>query len=149
MYHPEPQALCKNCGAAMPDRQKSGNQQSSEWIGITVALLILCGIAWLLAFFVPVWIVIAFLVLGILGIAAGPARADPAKLKQDEQIVCPQCQKRGSVRTENVSMKRGISGGKATGAILTGGLSLLATGLSRKENVTEAKCSNCGSVWHF
>jgi hypothetical protein len=48
-----------------------------------------------------------------------------------------------------VSRKAGISGGKATGAILTGGLSLLATGLSRKERLTEAHCDNCGSTWTF
>jgi hypothetical protein len=46
-------------------------------------------------------------------------------------------------------VKAGISGGKATGAILTGGLSLLATGLSRKHAATEANCGNCGSRWTF
>jgi hypothetical protein len=48
-----------------------------------------------------------------------------------------------------VKLKKGVSGGKAAGAIMTGGLSVLAVGLSRKEDATEAKCSNCGSVWHF
>jgi len=33
------------------------------------------------------------------------------------------------------------------GAVLTGGLSLLATGLSRKERVTEAQCGNCRVKW--
>jgi len=37
---------------------------------------------------------------------------------------------------KSVKAKQGISGGKATGAILTGGVSLLATGLSRKANLT-------------
>ena len=36
--------------------------------------------------------------------------------------------------------KIGVSGGKATGAVLTGELSLLATGLSRKHKVTELTC---------
>lgn len=31
----------------------------------------------------------------------------------------------------------------------TGGLSLLAVGLSRKENHTQARCMNCGSTWVF
>lgn len=64
-------------------------------------------------------------------------------------IVCPHCETRGRVRTKRVERKRGISGGKATGAILTGGLSLLATGLSRKEHPTQAHCDHCGSTWEF
>jgi hypothetical protein len=46
-------------------------------------------------------------------------------------------------------LKKGISGGKATGALLTGGVSILASGLSRKEKVTEARCANCRQTWHF
>ena len=69
--------------------------------------------------------------------------------RQDAQIICPQCQVKGHVTTFKVTLKKGVSGGKVTGAILTGGLSLLATGLSRNEAATEAKCTNCGSVWHF
>ena len=64
-------------------------------------------------------------------------------------MVCPHCQTKGSVTVKRVRIKGGVSGGKATGALLTGGLSLLATGLSRKQDVTEASCSNCGAVWHF
>lgn len=67
----------------------------------------------------------------------------------DELIVCPHCQTRGHVTSRQVRLKRGISGGKATAALLTGGVSTLATGLSRKERSTEAKCSRCGSTWHF
>jgi hypothetical protein len=53
------------------------------------------------------------------------------------------------VHAKTVKAKKGISGGKAAGAILTGGLSLLATGLSRKESMTQAHCDACGSTWHF
>ncbi|HPO33816.1 MAG TPA: hypothetical protein PLI32_10745 [Deltaproteobacteria bacterium] len=71
----------------------------------------------------------------------------------NKQLICPHCQTKGQVRTRFHSMKqkKGISGAKATGAILTGGLSLLATGLSRKETVsyTTAHCSNCNSTWNF
>lgn len=63
------------------------------------------------------------------------------------QIVCPHCQRRGNVTVKRTNRKRGISGGKATGALLTGGASMLLTGLARKENVTEMKCSNCGIRW--
>jgi len=65
------------------------------------------------------------------------------------QIACPQCQHTGSVTTRKTMQKAGVSGGKATGAILTGGLSLLATGLSRMQQVTKAHCENCGSDWAF
>ena len=64
-------------------------------------------------------------------------------------LVCPHCQEQGAVRTKAVRNKKGISGAKATGAILTGGVSILATGLSRKEAQTAAHCDNCGSGWHF
>lgn len=71
------------------------------------------------------------------------------KARMDAQIVCPHCQTRGTVTTRSAVRKVGISGGKATGAVLTGGLSLLATGLSRKASMTEAHCSRCGSSWYF
>lgn len=65
------------------------------------------------------------------------------------ELICPHCQIKGKVHTIPVKRKRGISGRKAVGAILTGGLSLLATGLSRKERTTQAHCDNCGSTWDF
>jgi hypothetical protein len=64
-------------------------------------------------------------------------------------LLCPHCQNRGSVRTKNITKKIGISGAKATGAVLTGGISVLATGLSQKDQVTQAYCENCGSSWQF
>ncbi len=64
-------------------------------------------------------------------------------------LLCPHCQAKGNIRTKTVNSKAGISGGKATAAILTGGVSLLATGLSRNETVTQAHCDNCGSDWRF
>jgi len=109
-----------------------------------------------------------FLVLGLLlwaGIAQGikdseamstmspdqraAFRATQAHGPANGQMICPHCQVRGKVHTKKVTQKKGVSGGKATGAILTGGVSLLATGLSRKENATEAFCRNCSSIWHF
>lgn len=64
-------------------------------------------------------------------------------------MICPHCQTKGSVSTTDVKRKKGISGAKATGAILTGGISLLATGLSRKEDMTQAHCQNCNCTWEF
>ena len=65
------------------------------------------------------------------------------------KLLCPHCGQQGSVHTKSIKQKAGISGGKAVGALMTGGLSILATGLSRKQAVTEAWCKNCQSVWHF
>jgi hypothetical protein len=64
-------------------------------------------------------------------------------------MVCPHCQARGRVRTKTVKRKKGVSGAKATGAVLTGGISLIATGLSRKEELTQAHCDSCNNTWDF
>ena len=64
-------------------------------------------------------------------------------------LICPHCQTKGQVRTKGITQRKGISGAKATGAILTGGVSMLATGLSRKEDATQAHCDDCGSKWVF
>lgn len=63
--------------------------------------------------------------------------------------ICPHCRTTGFVRTTPVQRKRGISGAKATGAVLTAGFSILATGLSRKEGLTQAHCDNCNCTWDF
>lgn len=65
------------------------------------------------------------------------------------EVVCPHCGKMGCVATMRSKQKKGISGGKATGALLTAGLSVLVTGLSRKESVSEAMCKNCGVRWQL
>lgn len=75
--------------------------------------------------------------------AQGDWKASEAE-RQRAQIVCPRCQMAGHVTVSATSKKRGVSGGKATGALLTGGASLLLVGLSRKEYVQLLACSNCG-----
>jgi len=139
-FNPGENQFCVKCSASMSSQKQAG--------GHLAALVIIAGIAGILSFILPLWAVIAFVILCIFGKFGGTSGHE-LKAKHDAQIVCPQCQGRGRVTTATVRLKKGISGGKATGAILTGGLSLLATGLSRKENMTEAQCSNCGSVWHF
>jgi RecJ-like exonuclease len=66
-----------------------------------------------------------------------------------KQIVCQHCQTKGFVTIKEFRQKQGVSGGKATAAVLTGGLSVVATGLSRHGWVTKANCSNCGTQWIF
>lgn len=65
------------------------------------------------------------------------------------KMSCPHCQTVGNVRVKNRRQTAGVSGGKVAGALLTGGLSILATGLSRKETVTLAYCDNCTVQWHL
>ncbi len=69
--------------------------------------------------------------------------------KVNPKMVCPHCGTRGTVHAQPKKVKTGVSGGKATAALLTGGISLLAVGLSRRQQVTEAWCGNCDSMWHF
>jgi hypothetical protein len=69
--------------------------------------------------------------------------------RKNPKLLCQHCGERGHIHTKSVQVKAGVSGGKATAALLTGGLSLLAVGLSRKRNVTEAWCGSCKSTWHF
>lgn len=101
--------------------------------------------------------VIAMLLLFVLiiALAASQKRISPEQQAQltngriSPQVICPHCQTRGTVRTKAIKKKVGISGGKATAALLTGGVSLLATGLARKEALTQAHCENCNSTWSF
>src|SRR5271166_2660171 len=51
---------------------------------------------------------------------------------KNPQMICPHCQTKGSVRTKPVTKKTGISGGKATAALLTGGMSMLARSEERR-----------------
>jgi len=67
----------------------------------------------------------------------------------NSHMVCPHCQTKGSVRTKSIQAKKGISGGKATAALLTAGISVLGTGLSRKESMTQATCTTCNMTWAF
>ena len=65
------------------------------------------------------------------------------------KLVCLHCQEKGHVRTKSIDQKKGISGGKAAGAVLTAGVSTVFTGLSRHETNTQAYCDNCNTTWVF
>ena len=81
------------------------------------------------------------------------AHGSTAKLSAQKRpvsrLVCPHCHVKGQVSTSSVKKSKGISGGKAAGAVVTGGLSIWLTGLSRKEQLTQAKCGACSSKWTF
>lgn len=67
--------------------------------------------------------------------------------KGADKIVCPHCGERGCVTGKSVVRGKGVSGGKAAGAVMTGGASVFATGLSKNQRVRNLKCSNCNSEW--
>ena len=117
---------------------------------------------------------LVFLVVGILFIGTKVEQAEQEKVAQmspaersqyreaklDAQLafewgpvnpsmICPHCQEKGKTRTKHVVQKKGISGGKAAAALVTGGLSVLATGLSRKEGLTQAHCDACQNTWSY
>lgn len=74
-------------------------------------------------------------------------KAGATPKEQHAQLVCPHCQEKGGVKVTTVVRKKGISGGKATGALFTAGVSLFAVGLSRKEKAQHLHCQNCGMQW--
>lgn len=80
--------------------------------------------------------------------AAPTPQVQQAVATQPKGLRCPHCGAVGRIKTKKVTTKSGISGGKATGAVLTLGWSVLATGLSRKQDVTECRCRACKMVWH-
>ena len=86
-------------------------------------------------------LLIAFIII-ISKCCAPPPKPNP-------ELICPHCGVKGKINTSSVRQKKGISGAKATGAVFTCGLSMLATGLSRKEDMTRAHCGNCDSVWYY
>lgn len=67
--------------------------------------------------------------------------------KGADKIVCPHCQVRGEVTATSTVRGQGISGGKATAGLLTGGASLLVAGLSKNQRMRLLRCGNCGSEW--
>jgi len=64
-----------------------------------------------------------------------------------KRLNCPHCQGVGTVTIARVTKKKGVSTSKATAAILTGGISLIGTGLAKKGEVSQLTCSACGISW--
>lgn len=70
------------------------------------------------------------------------------KKAADAMVFCPYCHEQGGITTYRGKARKGISGGKATAAIMTLGLSLVVAGLSRKESTTLAYCGWCRMEWY-
>lgn len=67
--------------------------------------------------------------------------------RSSRAMICPHCHVKGTVRIRNTRRNMGVHGGKLSAALLTGGASILVTGLSRKENAVKARCIRCGEQW--
>ncbi len=101
-----------------------------------------------------IWMLAFFVLVAVGGIYISVNQTPEEKQKElfgdlNFAMKCPHCDNVGKVRTKRTVQKKGVSGGKATAAVLTGGVSLLATGLSRKEPGTQAYCENCNNTWFF
>ena len=153
-------SLCSSCLNAQWELQR--NNGCLTLFLILLAFIVLCAITahsmtylHFLLLFCPVGLIATFACASVLTTMRGNAKQGPLYERYkavnpcNPHIVCPHCQTKGTVRVARVQRKAGISGGKATAAALTGGISLLATGLSRKERVTQAHCNHCGSTWTF
>ena len=85
---------------------------------------------------------------------AGVAGLRPPVLPKRKQgymskpaIVCVHCQSAGHIQVKQAKVKDGVSGGKLTAALLTGGITMLATGLSQTKNRTTMFCGKCSMEW--
>lgn len=75
-------------------------------------------------------------------------RAQNEQVKEGaDKLVCPHCGERGTISATSVVKGKGVSGGKAAGAVMTGGVSVFATGLSKNQRVRQLHCENCNSTW--
>lgn len=96
---------------------------------------------------VEIFFVISFLILGALYLYFWNKPEREQQRERDKKLLCPHCRETGSVVTRRTTSKQGISGGKAAGGVLTGGASVLFTGLSREQSVIASICTACGMEW--
>lgn len=142
--------ICEKCAGPMARRTNGqisrGTVTLTAWSAAALLSLILVAV------FHEVGIIIVGIFAAIFAIAWA-SRDGGGQMSAygpiNAKLICPHCQTQGKVRARLTERKAGISGGKATAALLTGGISLLATGLSRKQQITEARCGECSSVWQF
>lgn len=130
--------------SASPNAKKM-SPEAARWLWGFLAII---AVFLVVTVYTDVWACGLASVVLIVAVALS-VRKESQRQSSEIAMTCPHCQTRGSVRTKSITQKKGISGGKATAAILTGGVSMLATGLSRKEPGTEAHCSHCGATWRF
>lgn len=100
---------------------------------------------------VGLWLLVILLLVGLGFLLVAGAKVQEEQKAANRiaspNMVCPHCQAKGTVTADPVTVKRGVSGGKATGALLTGGASMLVTGLSQKQQAMSMSCSSCGMKW--
>jgi hypothetical protein len=74
-----------------------------------------------------IWFAIAVFLLAIWGAYAQSHQTPEEKQKElygsfNLAMKCPHCDQVGKIRTKQVAQKKGVSGVKATAAVLTGGV---------------------------
>lgn len=92
--------------------------------------------------------------VSVVGVAWGLVIASRRGQEQRSQIAraskmtCQHCRTSGSISAKPVTVKDGISGGRAAAGVVTGGASVLVTGLSQRKNQLRYVCGTCGGSWH-
>jgi hypothetical protein len=139
------------------------NEKSTKRLLYSIAALAVAGIiyfACLNSAALPIIIIVLVLIVVLIIVLvieqnkkenmSFAERADLELGLLNPKLICPHCQTTGEIRTKPIVKKGGIDGSKAAAAVVTGGWSVLATGLALKESShTQAHCMNCGSTWQF
>jgi hypothetical protein len=63
---------------------------------------------------------------------------------RNDALICAHCGHKGGVQTKTEERKEGVSGTKLSAAVLTGGWSVLFSGLSENQRVVACYCEKCG-----
>jgi len=61
---------------------------------------------------------------------------------------CQYCNGIGTVVVQQVKRKKGVSPGKIAGAVVTGGISLVGTGVAKKVWMNQLTCTACQMKWY-
>lgn len=136
-------------------RKIAANQEAAEasnnFFSISMPIVILISIASfsLLGVIKGGLISIVSFVLVMIVAAIMDKSERPLQNSNSPHMECPHCKTVEQINTRKVDLTKGISGGKAVAGLLTGGLSILAVGISRQETKTEARCGKCNNIWHF
>jgi len=131
---------------AAPTRAGNRSGITSRHVGIAAAAV--ATVALSVAFpIIPVTIFVILLISAVVFKRVYPAWLTFQAVRPGSKVACPHCGTVGSVRYNHERVNTGISGGKATAAVLTGGTSVLFTGLSGHLRVSTAWCDHCKAQW--
>ena len=150
--------ICRYCRSDMPTKEKLPEDQIEIPAGAGVAPCRKCGEDILASFLVKSngFCRDCAISEGVdaNSLPAGVSGLRPPVLSKRKQgyvpktsVVCVHCQSAGYVQVKQTKVKDGVSGGKLTAALLTGGITMLATGLSQTKKRTAMFCGKCSMEW--